>query len=166
MATFEVVGPFPVPTRRTRSGSRVVDEGALGAFWQEARCGERPGCYVFAIRHGRGALPYYAGRTYGRFDNECFEDHKLRKYDNVLADILRGTPLMFFLVHNLARGRVNRTAIASLEDTLIKIGLERNDRMTNISGTRTNEIAVRGVWGTGRGRRSVAATAFIETMGL
>lgn len=74
---------------------------------------------------------------------------------------------MFFLPLVQTRGRVNVTAIESLEDTLIKMGLERNPRMTNISGTRSLEIIVRGIWGQrGRGRPSAAASAFVQAMGI
>ena len=167
MATFDVVGPIVIPTERRRTGTRVIDLDGLGDFWDEAECGDRPGCYVFAIRHGRGTMPYYAGRTFGTLEGECFEMHKLRKYDRVLADTVRGTPVMYLVPLVRTRGRVNETAIESLEDTLIKVGLERNDKMANISGSRTLDIVVRGVWETGRrGRRSESATKFAETMGI
>jgi hypothetical protein len=73
---------------------------------------------------------------------------------------------MFLLPLMRTRGRVNESAIESLEDTLIKMGLERNENMTNISGTKSLEIVVRGVWDTGRGRKSNAATQFSKTMGV
>jgi hypothetical protein len=111
-------------------------------------------------------MPYYAGRTFNRLEGECFQAHKVLKYNAVLANVRRGTPIMFFLPLTRTRGRVNASAIDSLEDSLIKIGLERNDRMTNISGTRGDEIVVHGVWGSGRGRRQASSNRFHEMMGL
>lgn len=165
MATFEVVSPIIVPTERRRTGARIVAVHSLNEFWDEARCGDRPGCYVFAIRHGRGSKPHYAGRTFGHLASECFQPHKLRKYDGVLADVLSGTPVMYLLPLVRSRGRVNMTAIESLEDTLIKVGLERNEDMANVSGTRALEVIVRGAWENGRGRRSNAARSFCRTDG-
>ena len=169
MATFDVLGPYILPTRSGRAGGRQIaihDRDIREQFWDEVECWDRPGCYVFAIRHGRGITPYYAGRTFGTFYGECFQPHKLLKYDRVLSNIRRGTPIMFFLPLIRTRGRMNERAIGSLEDTLIKIGLERNAEMTNISGTHRYEVVVRGVWGTGRGRRAEPARDFRKMMKL
>jgi hypothetical protein len=95
-----------------------------------------------------------------------FQAHKVLNYNGVLSDMRSGTPITFFLPLVRTRGRINEKAIDSLEDVLIKIGLERNDGMTEISGIRRGEIVVTGVWGGGRGRRPIPANRFREIMGL
>jgi hypothetical protein len=117
LATFDVLGPYILPTRSGRAGGRQIaihDRDIREQFWDEVECWDRPGCYVFAIRHGRGITPYYAGRTFGTFYGECFQPHKLLKYDRVLSNIRRGTPIMFFLPLTRTRGRMNERAIAEV----------------------------------------------------
>jgi hypothetical protein len=143
-----------------------VDRTRLGAFWAEYDCGDRTGCYVFGIRTGRGTLPYYAGRTTNSFENECFTADKLTKYHYVLMDVARGTPVMYFAVLDRARGRRNETAVIALEERLIGLGMQRNARMVNVSGTRDDDVVVHGVMGPRRGRPTVAAGAFKAMMGI
>jgi hypothetical protein len=168
MASFTVLGPVAIPTIVGRSGGRSVDRAGLANFWEATDCGRRVGCYVFGIRSGRGTLPYYAGRTTNAFENECFTADKLMKYHYVLTDIARGTPVMFFAVLDTIRGRPSESAVGALEERLIALGMQRNDRMANVSSTRKDDLMVRGVMGTGsgRGRRTVAASAFRSMIGL
>ncbi len=166
MATFTVVGPAVIPTLSGRGGGRSVDRDGLAEFWETADCGNRIGCYVFGIRSGRGTLPYYAGRTRAAFERECFTADKLTKYHYVLTGVARGKPVMFFAILDVARGRLNTKAVAALEERLIGLGLRRNDGMANVSGTREDDLTVRGVMGDGRGRPTSAASAFRSMMGL
>ncbi len=165
MASFSIVGPIDIPTI-TRPGGKAIDRDRLDDFWADANCGGRVGCYVFGIRHGRGTLPYYAGRTMKSFATECFQPHKLTKYHDALTHIRRGTPVMYFVVLEATRGRPNRNAIRALEERLIGLGIRRNQQMGNVSGTREDDIIVRGVMGSVRGRPTVEAQAFRLMMGL
>jgi hypothetical protein len=164
MATFSIAGPIEIPVE-VRPGGKLIDRSGLGAFWDEVGCGDRVGCYVFAIRN-RGLLPYYAGRTTNSFASECFEPHKITKYQDALTHVRRGTPVMFFAVLDVNRGRPSESAIMTLEERLIGLGLQRNERMTNVSGTRRDELLVRGVIGPGRGRPTAEAQEFRKMMGL
>jgi hypothetical protein len=165
MASFSIVGPIEIPVE-VRPGGKLIDRSFLGEFWDEAGCMDRVGCYVFAIRN-RGVLPYYAGRTTNSFGAECFEPHKITKYQDALTHVRRGSPVMFFAVLDINRGRRSGSAIRMLEERLIGLGLQRNERMTNVSGTRRDDLIVRGVMGgTGGGRRPGAANQFRTMMGL
>jgi hypothetical protein len=166
MASFSVVGPVRIPVFVGRSGGRSVDRDGFMEFWGEAGCADRIGCYVFAIRSGRATLPYYAGRTTNSFQNECFTADKLTKYHYVLVDVARGTPVMYFAVLDQTRGRPNTRAIFALEERLIGLGLRRNEWMANVSNTREDNLVVRGVMGSARGRRPDAASSFRAMMGL
>lgn len=73
---------------------------------------------------------------------------------------------MYFVVLDRTRGRPNVSAIVGLEERLIGLGMQRNPLIANVSGTREDEIIVRGVLGAGRGRPTAAASAFKAMMGL
>lgn len=169
MATFDVLGPFELPTIKGRSGGRTIDTGreALDEFWNDVECADEAGCYIFAVRYPRGLVPYFIGRTSGAFRAECFQASKVAKYTSVVADVRRGTPVLFFLPLARTRGRVNEAAIKSLEDTLLKIAFKRNAEIANISASQDLEVVVRGVWDTRRpGRPNAAITRFNQMMGL
>jgi hypothetical protein len=166
MASFTVVGPVLIPVLVGRAGGKSVDRDRLEEFWDGAGCAQRIGCYVFGIRTGPGTLPYYAGRTLNSFRNECFTADKLTKYHYVLMNIARGTPVMYFTMLDVTRGRTNETAVRALEERLIGLGMQRNTRMANVSNTREEDIVVHGVMGPRRGRPTVPAGGFKAMMGI
>jgi hypothetical protein len=59
---------------------------------------DKRGCYVFGIRAGKGFTPAYAGKATKKFKNEVFGHHKLAKYQRYLADVAKGTPVLFFVI--------------------------------------------------------------------
>lgn len=165
MATFTVLGPFIVPTKSGKGG-KSINTTALNTFWTEADCGAKAGCYIFGIRFGRGTVPYYAGRTAKTLKSECFQSHKLAKYHNALTTVAKGTPVMFFLVPAISKGPKNLSAIKTLEERLIGLGLKRNANMTNIQGTKKDEPVITGVTGGGKGKPSKSASDFRKMIGL
>lgn len=74
--------------------------------------------------------------------------------------------MIYFAVLDRARGRRNETAVIALEERLIGLGMQRNARMANVSGTRDDDVVVHGVRGPRRGRPTVAAGAFKAMMGI
>jgi hypothetical protein len=123
---FQVHGPFEVPTHRGRA-ARFINEEMGRQFWKEnPNLAYRRGCYVFAIRAGRGATPLYVGMARDKFKQEVFAHHKLTRYQEGLADYSRGTPVLFFLMLPEQRGKPNTTAIRELERFLIQVAVSRN----------------------------------------
>src|ERR1035437_2519542 len=118
MPVFQVEGPFEVPTYPGKA-AKIVDSEALADFWDSAEgVGRRRGCYLFAVRAGKGFRPIYVGRATKSFKQEIFTPHKLEKYQRCMADFKKGTPVIFFLLAPAAKGAPNRTAIAELEEYL------------------------------------------------
>lgn len=167
MASFTVLGPIEVPFTKAKGGKYIeATTSSLQDFWDEAECGDKAGCYVFGIKHGRGTTPHYAGRTTKTFAKECFQSHKLAKYHKALTSVATGKPVMYFVIPGAGKGRLNVTAIKILEERLIGLGVKRNPNMTNIQGTKKTEIVIKGVMGAGRGAPSKAASAFRKMVGL
>ena len=78
---YDVFGPFKIP--RTENRQRV-DRRGLRDFWNEVETlrqrneslASASGCYIFAIRAGKGAKPWYVGQATKTFRQECFTPHK------------------------------------------------------------------------------------------
>ncbi len=86
MIAFQPHGPFEVPIL-----SGGLDKSREGAFWRKVEESEpglpaAVGCYIFAIRAGRGVRPWYVGKTEAAFKKEVFQDHKFRLYWEALRE--------------------------------------------------------------------------------
>ena len=84
---------------------------------------------------------------------------KLEKYQRALADIIRGTPVLFFLVLPIAKGKPNVRAIGDLEDYLIQIAVSKNPDLLNVKGTEQAKWGISGVIRGGQGKASASASA-------
>jgi hypothetical protein len=82
-------GPIELP--RDDGGLIFIDPDIARSIWKEADESEPGlskacGCYVYAIRAGRGIMPWYVGKAVKQtFDRECLTDHKLVRYNSVLS---------------------------------------------------------------------------------
>ena len=102
---YRVYGPLDIP--RT-DDLRQVDRKRLSGFWKNANdaaseLATATGCYIFGIRAGKGARPWYVGQAKKSFKNECFTPHKLLYYNTAVLK-RQGTPIMF-LVARMTPGR-------------------------------------------------------------
>jgi hypothetical protein len=163
---FEVHGPYDVPFYRGNAGRIVQAEGKQRFFKTHAAFANRVGCYVFGMRAGRGVTPVYVGKTRKNFGAECFEPHKLGKYNQCLADYERGTPILYLLVLPVKRGPRNEAHIKELESFLIQTGVAVNPDLLNVRGTKRADWGITGVLRSGKGRPSDAAAGFRGMMGL
>jgi hypothetical protein len=88
MIKFLPYGPFNVPVLHAGIDGSREDE-----FWDnlerdETGLSEAVGCYIFAVRAGRGIRPWYVGKTEkAGFRREVFQDHKFRLYWQVLERV-------------------------------------------------------------------------------
>lgn len=119
VASFAIHGPFEVPYEKRKGGRALVFDN----FWREGSAAEyladERGCYVFAIRAGRGQQPIYVGKATKTFKQETFNPANRHKCSNGFSDYAKGRPLMFFVVHPAQKGRVNEKQISEIEDFLI-----------------------------------------------
>jgi hypothetical protein len=114
-ASFKIRGPFVVPLVKNK---RLVKPGCP-EFWSKPKVdklSDQCGCYVFAMRAGKGITPIYVGKATKTFKQECFADSKIaRHYGPALLDYKRGRPVLFLVVLERTRGKVNKRAIAKVD---------------------------------------------------
>lgn len=166
MVHFSVEGPLPVPYYQGRASKAIAGEEARD-FWEKyPNWASRRGCYIFAVRAGRGIVPAYVGRATKTFRQEVFTSDKLAKYQRALADYVRGTPVMFLVMSPNGRGKPNISIIHELEEFLIQTALSVNEDLLNVRGTKRANFAIAGVLRTRQGKPSSAAQAFKRSLNL
>lgn len=165
ITTFKVEGPFEVPPQPGTVAKMVAEE--LSGFWHD--CGavrSKVGCYVFAVRAGKGYTPLYVGKTTNSFEKECFTDHKIKHYNYGLSTYKKGTPVMFFVAYPIKKGKPNSSDISDLEDFLIQVGRTINPELRNIKGTKDPTWGIKGVIRGGKGKANGAEKEFCSVFGL
>jgi len=157
-------GPFPVPCYRGKAARTITPEG-VQEFWRgHPALATATGCYVFGIRAGGGFTPGYVGKATKSFRQEVFAPHKLAKYQQFLADYIKGTPVLFFLLSPTKKGKPNTKHIANLEQFLIQEGVAANPQLLNVKGTQAEQWGIKGLLRSGQGKPSAAAREFKKIM--
>lgn len=157
---YGVFGPFEVPRRYS---GRVATPRKPRGFWEEV--GENDpglpdasGCYIVGIRAGKGATPWYVGQAKKAFREECFTSHKRLHYNEVLADLKRGKPILLLLARQTPKGKfvkkLSKPEADILENLLIYKCLHTNRELLNIGGTSFfKEAEIPGLLNSPRGPR-------------
>ena len=166
MKRFVVEGPFKVPVYEGKGGRTITDENVRDFWATHADYRARRGCYVFAMRAGKGSTPGYVGMATKGFKTEVFAPHKLTRYQQFLADYAKGTPVLFFVVEPAAKGAPNLKQIRDLERFLIQVGVAANADLLNIKGTKAEEWGIAGVLRGGVGKPSQSAKLFKAMMAI
>lgn len=161
MVMFDVHGPFKVPVYQGKAGRVIGAEEGREFFAERSHFSKRRGCYVFGIR-GRGLTPWYVGKATKGFKQECFEPHKLEKYDRCLADCRKGTPVLWLLTQPPTKP--NYKAMGKLEDFLIQAGVAANPKLLNVQGAGRPKWEIKGILRGGKGRPSKDAKSFRRLM--
>lgn len=117
MTSFFVRGPYEIKFESRKGGRALI----FDRFWSEESeasdlAGKR-GCYVFAMRAGGGLQPIYVGKATKNFKQETFNPSNKHKFHNGFSRYSRGTPVIYFVVHPLQKGRTNAKQIAEIEDS-------------------------------------------------
>lgn len=173
MSKFMPFGPFEMP----RIGS-LIDTRELTRLWakieqQHPGLAHAVGCYIFAIRAGKGAMPWYVGKTEKRnLRDETSSPHKLLVYTRALNVRERGTPLLYLIAKQTRIGRYAKPRrggigdIRALENLLIGTCLLRNGKLLNVKQVKHPKgIVVPGYMNEPRGARSGSATGLAKILG-
>ena len=142
---FVPYGPFDIP--KGKNGLIDTRKESLAELWaQVAVTGtdglpQAVGCYIFAVRAGKGLRPWYVGLAEKQpFQVECFSSHKLNHYNQAIA-ARKGTPFLTLIARLTPGGnyaKASKTAhrdIRLLEEMLIGACLRRNPRLLNVKDT-------------------------------
>jgi hypothetical protein len=167
MFEFIVHGPFAILLRCNRSKAQLDRE----EFWRGlpglTELADKSGAYIFGMQGAKGGvMPAYVGLTRRGFSREVFNPSNLRKYCRAMHDAPRRRPVLFLVVHPLAKGKLNRRYIRELETFLIQAGSTRNPDIRNTKGVSRPKWRIRGVTGRRPGKPPVAATRLRAAMGI
>lgn len=167
MAEFIVKGPLPI-TRERKWNSRGITTKDVSQFWKLHKdLSTERGCYLFAIRAGKGYTPVYVGKATVRFKNEAIErNHKLPKYNAALKERKKGTPVLFLIALSKTKGPINKRAIDQVESFLIQSALMKNPNLQNDRKTKSIPWNIRGIVRSGRGKLSKPARELRRCMSI
>jgi hypothetical protein len=169
---FEPYGPFTLP----RSNG-AVDRTEKRAFWEKIE-GSHPslpaavGCYIFAIKAGKGFTPWYVGKTEKlSFARETWQDGKLLNFGEVIRNYDKGKPVLFLLAKVTGKGkftkptrRRNLGSVSALEEMLIAVCLQRNKELLNKKLVKYRAMHVPGYLNDQRGKRTKAASDLAQLL--
>ncbi len=175
---YETYGEFEVPRKQSTKGKVFNDSTkVLNDFWdmvdQKIRgLSTARGCYIFAIKAGKGIKPWYVGQTKKTFRDECFQPQKKAHYNNVINDTARGTPVMILVARHTSE---NKTKLSKtlppkeadfVEQLLISQALSANPNLVNTKNTRyIKDIKIPGVLNSPKGKPSVGAKLLKSLLG-
>jgi hypothetical protein len=162
ITTFRAEGPFTIWRPQ---GRILIDESAMRFWTDHPEFADEVGCYICAIRAGRGYVPIYVGQATVGFRKECFDHHKLDHY-NKARDIRdkKGTPVLFLIVRESgAHGRTLGTCLTFIENFLIQLAADRNAALENVERV---EWRIQGVFRSGEGQPSHSARHLQRLLGL
>lgn len=163
---FDVAGPFKV----SRHGPKnIITDQSLDDLNTEVEksdngLSESCGCYVFAIRAGRGYTPYYVGQACkSSLPHESLNVANREKYNKVISQT-KGTLVVFFLPLKTPTGKYHRksnarlSSINFLERWLIATSIGKNPDLINNKETRfLRNIHVTGIFNPTQGEATTAS---------
>ena len=168
-SNLEIVGPMRIQFCSQKTGSaKRINKADVAGFWnanESQTVAHKQGCYVFALRVGRGFTPWYVGQAKKSMKQECFGPHQLHHYNGVLFKGKKGTPVMFFVVLS-GKKKVAAKTIADMERFLTQTAFYKNPDLSNVQNTKNLPVwSIKGVLRADRGRPSKQAENIPKTDG-
>lgn len=166
MKIFNVYGPFDVPLEGAKKYKYIPIR--CPDFWKKhPQHAKSKGCYIFGFRAAKGFRPVYVGKTKDNFGKEVFTSHKISQhYAPALADTVKGTPVIFFVIPSSGKGPTPKKMIGDMETFLIQIGVAKNPNLSNIQNRQEARWGIKGVLRGGKGKTSQGAQKFKKMMGI
>jgi hypothetical protein len=167
MTQFAPFGPFKISISK-KSGGRTISDANIVSFWNEHRSfAQRIGCYVFAMRAGKGYTPIYIGKATKSFGSEVFAPHKHAKYLQALTSYKRGTPVIFLIAYpSYKKGAINKNHLSVLEKFLIQQAVIVNSNLLNINLTKIPKWGIAGIIRSTTKKPNKSATQLKRVMGF
>lgn len=171
---FKICGPFSL--EKGQNGLPKLDKESKKKFWENISLqypglSEACGCYVFAIKAGKGVKPWYVGKTGKQvLSKEVFTPHKEKIFQSVVAK-RKGTPILFFIPLLTNQNRfskkrnTNHRGISFLENLLIGACINKNSRLSNVQKTKyLREMVVPGFLNSPKRKYSREEREFVRTI--
>lgn len=169
MATdLKLYGPFEIQCPN-KGAAKFIDAEEKKAFLvviENAGLAEKQGCYIFALRAGKGYCPWYVGKATKTMKQECMGPHQLQHYNAVLAKGNKGTPVMFFASPDENKKKVPVAICDEMEGALIQAALYENPELRNIQKAKVPAWGIDGVLRGKKGKPTNDETGFKKMMGL
>jgi len=169
---FDVAGPFDL----TRHGNKhMITEQSMKDLKRKLENSDHGlasacGCYVFALRAGKGYTPYYVGQASKRsIFSESLNPSNREKYNKACSDS-KGAPVVFFLPMRTPKGRYKRAgsplrSINFLERWLIAAAINKNPSLINTKETHfLRRITVVGIFNSKRGESTTSSRELKRTL--
>ena len=169
---FSVSGPFPISYQKHPAGgsSKQISSEHAKLFWEDENAflfADKQGCYVFALRNSKGHTPWYVGKTKNALVAEIFTTDKLNKFNTVLFNDKKGTPVMFFVTRTDGRKNIAATMLNQLEKFLIQTAKIKNlDLINKVNTKNIEDWSIDGVYRPRQGTASNLGNVFKKMMGL
>jgi hypothetical protein len=160
MASFRVYGWFKIPYEKRKGGRTLIFDNFWANDSPASYLADGRGCYVLAVKTGRGLEPIYVGKATKTFKQETFNPANKHKYHDGFSEYGKGLPVMFFVVHPDQKGATNRKQIEQIEDFRIQTGVAKNPGLQNVRGAQRPDWSIKGVIRGGKGKRRKAEAAF------
>ncbi|HRJ67890.1 MAG TPA: hypothetical protein PLW48_12205 [Alphaproteobacteria bacterium] len=127
----------------------IIEKEDVKDFWKKnPEYSNKKGCYIVAIRAGRGYTPIYVGSAIKQtFEKEALADRHRALYNEYVGKnkYKKGTPIIFLIFPQAKRGIINGTDIRQLEKYLIRQAINVNPGLKNNHHTKPERWAIEGV---------------------
>jgi hypothetical protein len=173
---FDVSGPYDL----TRHGQKclITDQSLKDLLFELKQEGdgldEAVGCYVFALRAGKGYTPWYVGQACRQsLVREALNTSNREKYNKVIGE-LKGTPTIFLIPMYTPNGKLRKPSKAAgglntldfLERWLIATCIDKNPELVNNKQTKfLRNIHVVGVFSAEQGESHLSSQELCRAIG-
>lgn len=166
---LKIMPPCKIETEKNSGGTRRVDEKKLKSFFVHKKdLAKRQGCYVFAIEAPNGgALPWYIGKATKSFEQECFTNDKIKKYNDALFHKAKiKSALIFFITTEGTKVKISAQIIDEIETYLIMYGKLRNKNLINKKKIKIPAWGIQGVVRSTQGKPKKIESNFKTIFGI
>jgi hypothetical protein len=159
-----VFGPYSIPYDGNDKGtSKQITKDNAKSFWEQKevkKVSMKQGCYIFALKVGRGFTPWYVGKATKNFKQEALHSTKLNHYNEVIFKGNKGTPVIFLVAKSAHLITIPNKQIDEVETFLIQTAYYKNPKLKNKQKANDPSWNIAGVVRGGKGKTAVNARQF------
>jgi hypothetical protein len=165
-----VLGPYSIPHEKLSKGtSKQITKENAKSFWEQeevTQAAMKQGCYIFALKAGKGFTPWYVGKATKNFKQEALHQIKLTYYNEVIFKGKRGKPVIFLIAKPSNLKKIPSKQINDLEKFLIQSAYYKNPELKNKQNANQPGWGIAGVIRGGKGKACINAKQFKNMLNL